>query len=337
MSTAVIAPPDLVDQGIPWHYGNPLAEQKALSAGEAVVDLSNRAITKLVGVDRLTWLDSLTSHSVAGLTDSNSATTLILSPHGHVEFELHVIDKNEITYLISDVGTGPKLREYLLKMRFMKQVEILDSPELAVVFESVRDFDPNNPTWLVPVEFINSGITPSGSSAGGDAAKYVKARPQVFNGREVIINRADLPARLMDRFPAGSWAYNAYRIAAGVARMVELDHKTLPHEIGLIGPAVHLSKGCYRGQETVARVHNLGKPPRRLVLLHLESGDLPMPAPGDLVKLNNSEVGIVLASAQHFELGPIALGLVKRSIDLSSELLVGSHKATQEEIVTRDL
>ena len=70
---------------------------------------------------------------------------------------------------------------------------------------------------------------------------------------------------------AGTWAYEALRIAAGRPRLgLDTDHRTIPHELGWIETAVHLSKGCYRGQETVARVHNLGHPPRRLVRLHLD-------------------------------------------------------------------
>ena len=76
------------------------------------------------------------------------------------------------------------------------------------------------------------------------------------------------------------WAYEALRIAAGVPRIgLDTDHRTIPNEIGLLGVAVHLDKGCYRGQETVARVHTLGRPPRRLVRLHLDGSVDALPAP----------------------------------------------------------
>ena len=66
--------------------------------------------------------------------------------------------------------------------------------------------------------------------------------------------------------PAGTWAYEALRVAARRPRLgFETDHRTIPAEVDWIDVAVHLEKGCYRGQETVARVHNLGRPPRRLV------------------------------------------------------------------------
>jgi hypothetical protein len=149
----------------------------------------------------------------------------------------------------------------------------------------------------------------------------------------VLIAKSELSNYLTGKELAGSWAYNALRIAAGVPRLKDVDHKTLPHEIGLIGPGVHLSKGCYRGQETVARLHNLGKPPRRLTLLYLEAGDNKLPAHGDLVKLNGEEVGVICAAAQHYELGPIALALIKRSTLATATVNVNNKTATQQLII----
>ncbi|MEJ7708046.1 MAG: tRNA-modifying protein YgfZ [Nocardioidaceae bacterium] len=80
--------------------------------------------------------------------------------------------------------------------------------------------------------------------------------------------------------PCGNWAFEALRIARGEPRFgLDTDHKTIPNEAGWIGTAVHLDKGCYRGQETVARVHTLGRPPRRLVLLHLDGSVDHLPDP----------------------------------------------------------
>ncbi len=89
---------------------------------------------------------------------------------------------------------------------------------------------------------------------------------------------------------AGLWAYEALRIARGDARFgVDTDHRTIPNEMAWIGPAVHLDKGCYRGQETVARVHTLGRPPRRLTLLHLDGSENRLPAAGADVQLGRED------------------------------------------------
>jgi folate-binding protein YgfZ len=137
---------------------------------------------------------------------------------------------------------------------------------------------------------------------------------------------------------AGLWAYEALRIEAHVPRLgLDTDHKTIPHEAGWIGAAVHLSKGCYRGQETVARVHNLGHPPRRLVFLHLDGSVDTLPPHGAPVTTPEGEqVGFVGSSARHHELGPIALALVKRTAPADAPLLAGGVAAAQEVIVPPD-
>ncbi|MFM1906062.1 MAG: hypothetical protein RIT32_858 [Actinomycetota bacterium] len=334
MSQIAVSPPqEWLDQDIPWHFGNPLAEQKLLTSGEGAVELSNRAVIALTGPERLTWLDSISSHQVANLIPSQSASTLILSPHGHVEHELHVIATKDVCYLIAEADTGDALLGYLQRMKFMADVEINLASDLAVVFEPIREIA-DLPTWLTPLEFGELGLTAAGSSAGGDQSRYIMPRPAKFIGREVLVPKSDLSSYLANNQLAGSWSYNALRIAAGVPRIKDLDHKTLPHEIGLIGPAVHLSKGCYRGQETVARLHNLGKPPRRLTLLYLEAGDDLLPAHGDLVQVADQEVGVICNSVQHFELGPIALALIKRSIAETETVIVNGKSATQQLIIS---
>lgn len=133
------------------------------------------------------------------------------------------------------------------------------------------------------------------------------------------------------------WAYEALRIAAHRPRLgVDTDERTIPHEVGWIGSAVHLDKGCYRGQETVARVHNLGRPPRRLVMLHLDGSVDRLPERGSAVQAGDRRVGTVGSSARHYELGPIALALVKRSVPVDAELLADGIAAAQEVIVSPD-
>lgn len=337
--TAVPPPEGTADPGIPWHHGDPLREQRALADGRGAVDLSNRGVVTVTGPDRLTWLTDLGTQVLTGLGPGDSALALILSPHGHVEHELHVVDDGETTWLIAQPGTAESLVAYLRSMQFMLRVEVVDrSDEHAVVWEPVLATDPDAPTWLVPADFAGIGHVDAGSDRGGDATKYVGARPAAFTGREVIVPRDGLPARLAASEPAGSWALEALRVAAAVPRLgLETDHRTLPHEVGWIGPGVHLAKGCYRGQEAVARVHNLGHPPRRLVLLHLDGSDEQLPAHGDAVVVEGREVGWVGTAAWHHELGPIATAVVKRSTPLGAQALVrtadGEVSASQETVV----
>jgi folate-binding protein YgfZ len=130
------------------------------------------------------------------------------------------------------------------------------------------------------------------------------------------------------------WAHEALRIARGEPRLgLDTDHRTIPNEVGWIPSAVHLDKGCYRGQETVARVHTLGRPPRRLTLLHLDGSDNRLPAQGTPLVHGGREVGFVGSSARHHELGPIALGLVKRNVPLDATLDADGIAAAQEIVV----
>ena len=324
--TPIPAPESDLDFGVAWHYGDPHREQRILLAGEASVDLSHWGVVTVTGVDRLTWLHSLTTAYLEGLAPGVSRIALILSPHGHVEHELHVVDDSETTWLIVPPNTSAVLVDYLNSMRFMLRVEVANvSEEYAVVWEPVRQVDESLPTWLTPAEFAGLEATNSGTDRGGTADKYTVARPEPFLGRQVIVPRDRLQERL-DQFPnrAGTWAFNAIRVAAGVPQWAhETDHKSLPHELGWIGSGVHLSKGCYRGQETVARVHNLGKPPRRLVLLHLDGSESDLPAHGDEVRTAAGKVvGSIGTAARHYELGPIATAVIKRSTPTDETLHV---------------
>jgi tRNA-modifying protein YgfZ len=320
---AVPAPPGDVDEGVPWHFGDPLREQRAIMAGDAAVDLSHLAVLTVQGPDRRTWLHSLTTQHIEEL--SGSTLALILSPHGHVEYELHLIDDGEQTWIITTADRADPLMAYLVSMQFMLRVDVANvSANYGVVFEPVDEVDPAVPSWIVPVEFLGAGATESGSDRGGDASRYRVTAPEAIRGREVIVPRSDIQARL-DAWPnrAGTWAWNALRIAAGMPRFgFETDHRTLPHEVGWVGPGVHLSKGCYRGQEAVARIHNLGRPPRRMSVLLLDGSVELLPRHGDAVLLEEREVGWIGSAAQHYEYGAIATAILKRTVPSDATLIV---------------
>ena len=303
--TAVPPPSDALDQGVPWHYGNPLVEQRALAAGRGTVDLSNRAVLSVSGPDRLTWLHDLTTQQVRDLAPGASALALILGPTGHVEFELHLVDDGETTWIVTEGSAGASLLAYLERMRFLLRVEPADrSDAFAVVWRAGTGSE--SLAWTVPEPFAGRG----------------------FVGREVIVPRAELAASMTSEEPAGTWALEALRVAALMPRIgADTDHKTIPNEVGWLAAdgaanAVHLNKGCYRGQETVAKVHNLGKPPRRLALLHLDGTSEQPPRHCDRVFWQGKEVGWIGTGVQHHELGPIATAMVKRNVPTDAQLVV---------------
>ena len=151
---------------------------------------------------------------------------------------------------------------------------------------------------------------------------------------EVIVPRDELATALADHPSVGTWAWEAHRIRAGVPRLhLDIDTRTIPHEVGLIAAAVHLNKGCYRGQETVAKVYNLGKPPRRLVQLLIDGSTNELPELGSAIFFGDKTVGTLTSIVQDYEFGPVGLGVIKRTVPLDTVLDVAGIAASQVPVV----
>jgi hypothetical protein len=300
---------------VPHHFGDPLREQRALAESAGVVDRSDRDVLQVSGADRLGWLHTICSQHVENLGDGEASEALVLSPHGHVEQHWQLVDLGGTMWIDTEPGAAGTVLDYLQKMRFLKRVEPVDVSDAWAVLSVVG---PTTETVLaaagLPVPDVgradalpDGGFVRRMSWPAADAADLVVPRAQ---SRDVLDRLHAAGAA-----PAGTWAFEALRVEARRARLgFETDHRTIPHEIGFIGVAVHLNKGCYRGQETVARVHNLGRPPRQMVLLHLAGESDELPVPGTAVESDGRTVGFVGTAVHHHELGPIALAVIKRSL-----------------------
>ncbi len=296
---------DGVDAPVAAHYGSFNGEQRTLVAGDGFVDLSHRDVFRVTGVDRLTWLHSLTTQHLEALQPGVPTAALVLSPQGHVEHAMYGVDDGEAFTAHVEPGAAPALVAWLDRMRFMMRVEVEDlTDQLAVA-------------WRPVVSVADSDQT------------------SMTAGKFDVFSRSELATYAEAAGPAcGMWAYEALRIARGEPRFgMDTDHRTIPNEVGWIPSAVHLDKGCYRGQETVARVHTLGRPPRRLTLLHLDGSDNRLPSRGAPVLNGEREVGFVGTSARHHEFGPIALALLKRNVPTDAELEADGLPAMQEIVV----
>ncbi|GAA1594488.1 folate-binding protein YgfZ [Kribbella sancticallisti] len=306
---------DGLDAGVAAHYGSDLREQRALVAGQGFVDLSHRDVVTITGPDRLTWLHALTTQYFEGLRPGTSTTALLLSPTGHIEHAMYGVDDGETFWLHTEPGAAAALVEWLQKMVFMSRVEITDvTTDYAIIWRPG---------------------TPSSTSSA-----LVRSGADSLGGHEVFLPRGELSAFAEEAGPpAGVWAYEALRIEAGAPRLgLDTDERAIPNELGWLGVGVHLDKGCYRGQETVARVHNLGRPPRRLVRLLLDGSVDHLPAHGYAVRAGEKQVGFIGSAARHHEYGPIALALIKRNVDPAALLEVVAEDqptvtATQELLV----
>jgi folate-binding protein YgfZ len=320
------------DAGIAAHYGDFGHEQRALSHSAGVVDRSNRGVVVIPGEDRLSWLHSLTSQHLAALTDGTGGESLILSPHGHIEHHLQLADLAGTTWADVEPGDAEPVTAFLASMRFLLRVDVTNESS------SFGQLTVAGPDRDAVLRAAGIEVPPGSWSAGGTPfGGYARRLPWPGDGAvDVVVPRhalLEVWQALVDggAVPAGSWAWEAQRIAARRPRLgFETDHRTIPHEVGWLETAVHLDKGCYRGQETVARVHNLGRPPRRLVLLHLDGSSYVLPPHGADVAVDGARVGFITSSARHFELGPIALALVKRSTPDDAALVAGEVSAAIE-------
>lgn len=334
--TALLSAADgsIVTDGVLQHAGNPLAEQRALAASTAIAPLGDRVVLAVPGEDRLSWLESFSTQRVSVVLPGQSAELLILDPNGRVEHAASLVDDGETAWLIVDRVDADGLLDFLKKMRFRLRVDPRDArDEYAVVGGTPLALAALGPalvwhdTW-------------PGVAEGGWAYSAADPHPGAEREWAEALVDADTAARLAQAVAsgslhvAGSLAVDALRIAAWRPRLADADERMLPHEVDWLRSAVHLDKGCYRGQETVAKVHNLGHPPRRLVSLQLDGA---LPARGDVVRAGDTEVGTVIAAAQHYEQGPIALALVRRGTPVDIDLIVdtadGPVAAAQEVVV----
>ncbi|MGE2716377.1 YgfZ/GcvT domain-containing protein [Mycolicibacterium litorale] len=323
--SAVPVPEGGPDAGAVWHYGDPFGEQRAAADSAVIVDRSHRATLTLTGAERLSWLHSISSQHVSEQPDGTVTQNLSLDGQGRVEDHWWQTELGGVLYLDTEPWRGEPLLSYLRKMVFWADVTIepADLAVLSLLGPALAD---------TPVlEALGVSSLPAESTAvalpGGG---FLRRLPGAGVELDLVVPRdqaADWQRRLTAAGvrPAGIWAYEAHRVATLQPRLgVDTDERTIPHEVGWIGSAVHLDKGCYRGQETVARVHNLGKPPRMLVRLQLD-GTTDRPSTGDPVLAGGRTVGRVGTVVEHLDDGPVALALVKRGLPADTPLTTGGE------------
>jgi folate-binding protein YgfZ len=336
--------PESADSGVAAHYGDPMREQRTLETAVGLVDRSNRDVIAVPGDERASWLHTLTTQHLADLRAGQGSELLVLSPHGHVEQHAFVTEDGTTAWLDTEPGAGAGLLKYLEMMRFFTRVEPREATgEMAVLSlvgpDALRAVEKLGVTGLaeprigdVPGPKFAAGSVQPGPTAVYDVREFEHGLARrVPLGVDLLVRRGDVEAvkAALDVPLAGLWAYEAIRVAHRIPRLGwETDHKTIPAEAGLTAVAVHLDKGCYRGQETVARVHHLGRPPRRLALLHLDgiTTDQP-PEQGTPVLLDGRQVGFVGTAVRHYELGMITLAILKRNVPDDAQLQIQESAA----------
>ncbi|AYD89197.1 folate-binding protein [Actinomyces lilanjuaniae] len=364
---AVAGPGGDPDSAVPAHYGDPLREQVALAAGRALSALA-RDVVIVTGPDRLSWLTTLSSQVLTDLAPGDGgAEALLMDAHGRIAHALAALDDGQRLLLVTEAGFGEDLAGFLESMRFMLRVEVRAAEELAVL-GAMGDGVARLEEAARPEHWLGTWRDPwPGVVEGGTSYDVgLEGRPHPGAGYRagwVVVPAGDVPEvvrayeRGLDRDAAGeaagqggsisgaqggehavagsalagSMAWEALRVEAGRPRQArEADARAIPHELDWLRTAVHLTKGCYPGQETVARTVNLGRPPRRLTVLQLDGLGGELPAPGAAVRLGERTVGAVTSVARHHELGPMALALLRRGVPLGEPLTVAVTEADQD-------
>ncbi|PXX66844.1 hypothetical protein DFR70_103599 [Nocardia tenerifensis] len=332
VSGAVAGAPGSPDAAVAWHYGDPLGEQRAAAQRAAVIDRSHRFVLTITGAERLTWLHTITSQHVAALGDGQSAENLDLDLNGRVLNHFVLTELDGTVWIDTEADRGPALLDFLRKMVFWADAQPAEADHAVLSLLGPKSAEVLAALGVATVPGTYEAVALPG---GGFLRRMPWPTEDSF---DLLVPRARLTewwTRLTEAGaePAGMWAFEALRVAAVRPRIgLDTDERTIPHEARWIGGiaehgAVHLDKGCYRGQETVARVHNLGKPPRHLVLLHLDGSADERPATGDDVTAAGRAVGRLGTVVDHYELGPIALALIKRTVPADTALTAGPTAA----------
>lgn len=332
--------PEAQSSATAWHYGNPLTEQSRVNDGKpGLVDFWDRVAIRVSGSERRDWLNNLISQKVNAIEPGQATFGLILDVKGHVEHFFGILSTEDALILDTPATHADALEDYLSKMVFWSQVSVERLPwaRLTVLGtdlaadSSLFTVDATSSTALpaqlnfdVP-EDVDLQLWRTGTIGEVQALDLWVPRESFTRAWDELTNVAQ---------PTGRMAYDAFRVQARLPILgVDTDERAIPHEIpafigkGISGAtqlddvsagpteaAVHLNKGCYRGQETVSRVHNLGKSPRVLVMLHLDGSANRLPGVGAELTAGGRGIGRVGSSVHDCDYGPVALALVKRNV-----------------------
>lgn len=301
--------------GVAWHYGDPLGEQRRAHSGVVVVDRSHRRVVQVTGPDTEEFLNNLLSQKFLGTEEGFGASALDLDMQGRILHHADVVRTAEGMLLDVPSSQFDTFLSFLQKMIFWSQVKVAEA-DLAVL------------TLLGAAD----DVAPPAAVVASRAVDW-----SAVERRDLLVPRSELRSvvaglKAAGVTPAGLMAFTAERVRAlEPERAADLDDKSIPHEVpSFIGRgdrpgAVHLEKGCYRGQETVARVENLGRSPRVLVMLQLDGSAPENPTPGSDIAGSGGgrALGRIGTVVDDCDFGPIALALIKRSALPGRELCVG--------------
>jgi folate-binding protein YgfZ len=304
----------------------------ALTSTVTVLERPDVASLRLVGNDVLRYLHAVCTQHTLDLVPTDATSALLLSPKGKVEFAFRLAVLADGVLLDTDAAAAPALAERLARFVFRYDVTVgPPQPGAATLLGSGAGAEAALAAAGLPVPPTGR----AGIAGAGPALVVVHPTPAGVDlvGPGAPAAAAELERAGVERGPAERW--EPVRVALGLPRAgLELTDDVLAEEAGLLGSHVHLDKGCYPGQETVARVHNLGQVQRRLAGLRFEpAGDgadgAALPGPRtDLVTDDGRRAGQLRSVVDHPALGPIGLAYVRRVVDTGRLVRAGDRVAT---------
>jgi tRNA-modifying protein YgfZ len=292
-----------------------------LTSTVTVVDRPDLATLALAGNDVLRYLHVVCTQHTLDLAPGDATQALLLSPKGKIEFAFRLAVLDEGVLLDTEAEAAPGLAERLARFVFRYDVRVGRPVQGAATL-----LGPGADAALAAAGLPVPGAGRAGV-AGPDLVAHRTPVGVDLVGPGAPAAAAGLERAGVERAPAQRW--EPVRVEHGLPRAgLELTDDVLAEEAGLLGSHVHLDKGCYPGQETVARVHNLGQVQRRLAGLRFEPGD-GLPAPRtDLVTDDGRRAGQLRSVVDHPRLGPIGLAYVRRVVDDGRLVRAGDRVAT---------
>src|SRR6266545_5519580 len=285
--------------------------------GVVAVERPDLAVLELHGADVLRYLHSVSTQHTEGLRPGDATRALLLSPKGKIEFAFRLAVLDGGVLLDTEAEAAQALAERLARFVFRYDVRV-GAPRPGAVSLLGPGADRALAAAGLPVPPAGPGE--AAVAVGG----LVAHRGEL--GVDLVGERAPGALRAVEgngvaRAPLEVW--ELLRVERGLPRWGrELTDDVIAEEAGLLGSCVHLDKGCYPGQETVARVHNLGQVQRRLAGLRFGGEELPPPGT-DLTTEDDRRAGQVRSGVDHPELGPIALAYVRRIVTPGQLVLAG--------------
>ncbi len=312
---------------MPVHYGDPAAEHRAVRSGVGLADLSHRGKLRVTGEDRVKWLQSVISNDILPLAPGQGLYSSFLTHKGKMltYFRVYALPESLMLEDVGEIGetTFQTLRKFLLYGTKAKLENCAETRGLLLVSgpkagDLVKTAFGADVTGLKPLAFLTQQV-------GGQEILLIRTEETGETDIEILLPADGLTSvweRLweaggpMGLKPFGTSARESLRIEAGLpVAGLDLTEEIVPPEANLEGKAFSLSKGCYPGQEVVARMDTYGSVRRRLVGLTMSKPVLP--PRGAKLFSGDREVGWISSATHSPSLNrSIALGFPLR--DFSS-------------------